>query len=291
MGEKALSKLNRNKKFKNAVDKKIISVAQKAIKPKIEKPTPEELLKAPRELTKEGIKYFQGRLKDEATRPAEKKTIIRILEQQGLKEGVDFELPVEKKTKPKELPEHQKPKAQKTVIIDVERGLDQRSQQKSADRGKQTNAIRNFQKAAPRQPRIEKIKIPDQSKLPKIDIEKEKLETEKMLQNEKYEKIFKSSGIKGDYKGGNTNKGKITSVTLDVEVDPNNPDPALRRTSLTFKPEDYTVENIKKQTEAKIKQFAKENNLKTFILGKGSNILFDDKGFRSEEHTSELQSH
>ncbi|NGX36555.1 MAG: hypothetical protein K1000chlam1_01402, partial [Candidatus Anoxychlamydiales bacterium] len=29
----------------------------------------------------------------------------------------------------------------------------------------------------------------------------------------------------------------------------------------------------------KIYVFAKENNLKTFILGKGSNILFDDKGF------------
>ena len=39
---------------------------------------------------------------------------------------------------------------------------------------------------------------------------------------------------------------------------------------------------IKAKTYDEIKQgflFAKENNLKTFILGKGSNILFDDKGY------------
>lgn len=73
--------------------------------------------------------------------------------------------------------------------------------------------------------------------------------------NNQFKQAFDESGVRGDFKGVNINKGNVTGVGIDAEVDPNNPNPALRRSYVSFKPENFTPENIKSAVETSQRAF------------------------------------
>lgn len=97
------------------------------------------------------------------------------------------------------------------------------------------------------------------------------------------QRIVRQSGVDADYKGMNTNKENVTGITIDVVVDPDNPNPALRKTSITLKPEEFSPDNIRKVVEEKQQQFKETQNASTTQeiqpeTGQGgTNVLEQDK--------------
>ena len=87
------------------------------------------------------------------------------------------------------------------------------------------------------------------------------------------QRIVRQSGVDADYKGMNTNKENVTGITIDAVVDPNNPDPALRKTSITLKPEEFSPENIRKAVEEKQQHFKETQNAPTPEVGQAKQVM------------------
>ena len=88
----------------------------------------------------------------------------------------------------------------------------------------------------------------------------EGIQQEKIAQPDKglegrFKPNLEKSGVDADFKGFNKKGGKITGVVIDANVDPENPNPALRRSSITLKPEDFTPDKIKQAVENSKKAF------------------------------------
>ena len=77
-------------------------------------------------------------------------------------------------------------------------------------------------------------------------------------QEDKFKSNLEKSGVDAEFKGFNKKDGKVTGVVIDATVDPENPNPALRRSSVTLKPEDFTPDKIKAAADNSAKAFQAE---------------------------------
>lgn len=72
------------------------------------------------------------------------------------------------------------------------------------------------------------------------------------------EKVLKDSGIAADYKGIQKTTKKGDYAVYDIVVDPNNPNPALRKTGTMIKLDELTPETLKAKADEVIKKFEPE---------------------------------
>ena len=77
-------------------------------------------------------------------------------------------------------------------------------------------------------------------------------------QEDKFKSNLEKSGVDAEFKGFNKKDGKVTGIVIDATVDPENPNPALRRSSVTLKPEDFTPDKIKAAADNSAKAFQAE---------------------------------
>jgi len=104
-------------------------------------------------------------------------------------------------------------------------------------------------------PGTAQVKEAEPEKVEAAEIPAETEPVEK-IEEPDYKKIFEESGIEGDYKGINKGKGGVPqSITLDIIVDAENENPALRKSSLTIPINKFNAETVQTESEKKIKEF------------------------------------
>jgi hypothetical protein len=182
-----------------------------------------------RNLTKEGIKHFQDRLKDPGTAPAEKDFIRDMLKKQGVEDvpGKPPEKPVDRGLKiGKEPPVEKKPivtpppKEVKPTEISIERGLKQRKEQ-PVER-EQPTEIRKLQKEVKREKPVEPVIKKKTKKLAEVTPTTAKAEGLREMKDLSKDRARKSSEVMklaNVHKGVQYTKGdKFITLSGDPKV-------------------------------------------------------------------------